>query len=632
ILILLLILLIIGITAHFKLKNYVLQDTKSRLSESLLLAKNIIENKKLNPLLICKLQLGEFKTRYTLLSYDGHVLCDSARSDISYINPIENHNDRPEIINAKNNKESFNIHYSKTLSMEMLYRAVLIKDLQHISNFDLLIIRMAIPFSEIESTIHRLDKEIFSILLPALFFITLFSIWMSIRPFYSLRSVIQKIYQINQSIFNTVSNTTFQFFELNRNINHTTSVPQKKRRWPIIEKILEEAQHNIEKTLDELHLENSKLNAIMESTQAGIVAVNKKGFIWFSNKKFQDLFVKIEDRGTLINFSSYLYHLPLHINHVFDDLNIKYLFEKSLEHENENVEENSILQSHNIQLQTINESKEFFDITVNHLRDSKGVLLGSVGVFYNVTERKRLEQMKLDFVSNISHEVRTPLSAIQGYIQLIKSDLNCNANFAENNLQSSEQFNGHLEKVDKNIKRLLNLFDDLLKLSTIETKQDLKKENISNDELNELCESVIATLTPIYESKNTSINFEISENGLFCDINLLEHVIINLIDNAFKYTQNNGTINVKIYDSDKDSYFNNHTILEVSDNGIGISIENQNRIFERFYRVDTSHSREMGGTGLGLSIVKHIIQKHSGHIELISDLNRGSTFKIYFPN
>ncbi|MBF0360519.1 MAG: hypothetical protein HQK49_05870 [Oligoflexia bacterium] len=608
ILMLLTVLVIIGITAHFKLKDYVLKEAKTRLSESLLLAKNIIENKKLNPTIICKLQLADPKTHYTLLSSDGQVICNSS-SNLSF------------------------------LANETLYQTIQIKDLKHISNFDQLIIKKAIPLSEINATIHHLDKGILLVLSPALLFITLFSIWMNVRPFYSLRLVIQRIYQINQSIFNTLSNTTFQFLDLNRNINHTTSVPQKKRRWPIIEKILEETQQNIEKTLDELHLENSKLNAIMESTQAGIVAVNKKGFVWFSNKQFQKIFPATFEEQTATIFSKHSspYQLPTHLTYLISNLEVRELFEKSLSSEKveeksekkseEKSEKNEIFCKHNVQIQ-----KDFFDITITHLKDSKGVLLGSVGVFYNVTERKKIERMKLDFVSNVSHEVRTPLSAIQGYMQLIKEDLGITPTFDHPSFD--HQFTGHIDKVDKNIKRLLNLFDDLLKLSTIETKQDLKKEIIYKDQLHELCEGIINTLIPIYENKNISTNIEITGHSIVADINLLEQVLINLVDNAFKYTQSGGQINLNIADSctyTPTSLAPSHTIIEVSDNGIGISAEHQDRIFERFYRVDTSHSREMGGTGLGLSIVKHIIQKHHGQIEVISNINRGSTFKVYLP-
>ncbi|MBF0301372.1 MAG: GHKL domain-containing protein, partial [Oligoflexia bacterium] len=169
------------------------------------------------------------------------------------------------------------------------------------------------------------------------------------------------------------------------------------------------------------------------------------------------------------------------------------------------------------------------------------------------------------------------------------------------------------------------LFDDLLKLSTIEVKNNLTYELLSTSSI---VEDVISLLAPIYSDKNIKIttHIESDEENIWADGALLENLLTNLIDNAYKYTEKNGTIDILW----KKNF--TYTILEVKDTGIGIPLVYQDKIFEKFYRVDINRSRDLGGTGLGLAIVKQIVLKHNGLIEIESSVGKGTTFRVMFLN
>ena len=240
---------------------------------------------------------------------------------------------------------------------------------------------------------------------------------------------------------------------------------------------------------------------------------------------------------------------------------------------------------------------------------SDGVTLGAVLLAFDISERSFAERNRREFTANISHELKTPLQSITGSAELI-----------ENGLVKPEdlpRFTGHIRK---EASRLVNLINDIIHLSQIDEGVELPEESFS---LNELCEEVVDMLTPLAESKNVTISF----NGISCTLTgvkrYMHEIVYNLCENAIKYNKDGGKVNVRIYAE------NDKTVLSVADTGIGIPLEHQNRIFERFYRVDKSHSKETGGTGLGLSIVKHAVQSFNGQISLESAVGEGTTVKIY---
>jgi two-component system phosphate regulon sensor histidine kinase PhoR len=219
--------------------------------------------------------------------------------------------------------------------------------------------------------------------------------------------------------------------------------------------------------------------------------------------------------------------------------------------------------------------------------------------------------MRVDFVANVSNEIRTPLTSIKGYTQLLESQ----------KAKIDPELHLFMDKIISNTERMISLFNDLLNLSVIESKDIMKVEEL---ELKELIQTVASNIKTNYPAKKIDINFDIQLQKLSADNRLIEQVISNLIDNACKYSGEKLTVTIATYAKGSQGY------ISVGDDGPGISKEHIQRIFERFYRVDSSREASRG-TGLGLSIVKHIIAKHGGKIWAESEGEKGTKFIIELP-
>lgn len=224
---------------------------------------------------------------------------------------------------------------------------------------------------------------------------------------------------------------------------------------------------------------------------------------------------------------------------------------------------------------------------------------------------KNTEAYRKEFLQNLSHEFKTPIFAIQGYVDTL-------LNGALNNPEVNKKF---LENASRNVERMVNLVNDLDEISKLETgEQPLNKQNFV---IQDLIKEVYDTLSITTENKNIKTSIKKGCEmpiSVFADKEKIRQVIINLVENAVKYGKANGHIVASIYKADED-----HVLVEISDDGIGIAEEHLNRIFERFYRTDRGRSRDVGGTGLGLAICKHIIEAHGQVIHVRSKLDVGTT-------
>lgn len=250
--------------------------------------------------------------------------------------------------------------------------------------------------------------------------------------------------------------------------------------------------------------------------------------------------------------------------------------------------------------------KNYYQVSAAYLETLNETVL----VFHDITEIKNLENIKRDFVQNVSHELRTPLTAIKGYTETIDG--------------VDKETDQYLDIIKRHTDRLINIVEDLLILSELEANGYLlEKERV---QLAEILEHVLKIFKPRIYKKGIEIKTEVDKKVpvIYADSLKLEQVFINLLDNAIKYTDH-GEINISIKGVDK------KVEIRFQDTGVGIPGEHLARIFERFYTVDKSRSRQLGGTGLGLSIVKHIIQLHGGSIDVQSKPGSGSTFIILLP-
>ena len=240
--------------------------------------------------------------------------------------------------------------------------------------------------------------------------------------------------------------------------------------------------------------------------------------------------------------------------------------------------------------------------------DSDGNHHGMVILAFDITEQVNAEKNRQEFTANVSHELKTPLQSIIGSAELM-----------ENGIVKAEDAPRFVGRIRKEASRLVTLIDDIIRLSQLDDGTDMPHEEVS---LKVLSEEVCETLADAAKLKGVSLEI-IGEDGVVNGVRrLLYEVVYNLCDNAIKYNQPGGRVKVTVAQK------SGEVLLSVQDTGIGISPEHQEKVFERFYRVDKSHSRQSGGTGLGLSIVKHAVQYHHGRIILESEQNKGTTVSV----
>lgn len=239
---------------------------------------------------------------------------------------------------------------------------------------------------------------------------------------------------------------------------------------------------------------------------------------------------------------------------------------------------------------------------------------GVVILIFDITDKVFAERNRKEFTANVSHELKTPLHSIMGSAELIQSGMV--------KPEDMPRFVGHIRSESA---RLVTLIDDIIRLSQLDESDSLTSEKV---DLYELAKESISSLSEIAQKKNVSFDFAGEPTPITGVRQLLHEVVYNLCDNAIKYNVDGGKVTVRV---SKDSNSGN-AVLTVSDTGIGIPPEHQQRVFERFYRVDKSHSKETGGTGLGLSIVKHAVQYMKGKIELESEVGKGTTFTVVIPS
>jgi len=257
-------------------------------------------------------------------------------------------------------------------------------------------------------------------------------------------------------------------------------------------------------------------------------------------------------------------------------------------------------QNSNVSLEIVNRTYHIFFSSVDN-----GVLI----LFLDITEKATAEKMRREFTANVSHELKTPLTTIAGYAELMI-----------NGMVKAEDIPGVSKKMKKESDRLLALIEDIMRLSEIDEVGNEK--DFETIDLTQLIFDVAKTLKYKADEHNISVNIPKETINITANHTMMFELVYNLIDNAIKYNQPQGHIDVAVIQSC------GSLIISVKDTGIGIDKEHHERIFERFYRVDKSRSKKIGGTGLGLSIVKHIATYHGGHVEIISEKNAGTQVKV----
>jgi len=241
----------------------------------------------------------------------------------------------------------------------------------------------------------------------------------------------------------------------------------------------------------------------------------------------------------------------------------------------------------------------------------------------NISHIREAEQMRVEFVANVSHELRSPLTALNGFIETLKGA-------AKNDEQARERF---LEIMELEARRMNRLIGDLLSLSKVEADQHVRPE--AQVDIAAVVNQVLTILSPQADQENITLVLTIEpgiKTSVFGDEDQLLQVFLNLVENAIKYGGSGGEVTISVEEHSRAPGIRGPALsVEVKDQGAGIEPEHLPRLTERFYRVDKGRSREKGGTGLGLAIVKHIIARHRGRLQIKSEQGKGSTFTVFLP-
>jgi two-component system phosphate regulon sensor histidine kinase PhoR len=250
------------------------------------------------------------------------------------------------------------------------------------------------------------------------------------------------------------------------------------------------------------------------------------------------------------------------------------------------------------------------------LRDAEGKRIGVLVVLNDVTRLAKLENIRKDFVANVSHEIKTPITAIKGFVETLQ----------EGRTQDQEEIRRFLEIIHRHVDRLEAIVEDLLTLSRMEKEAETEGIPLEDHAVRDILARAVQACDDKAESKKIHLEIDCREDlKARMDPQLLEQAVVNLIDNAINYSEEGKSVTIKALERAQEIF------IQVQDQGCGIERKHLDRVFERFYRVDKSRSRKLGGTGLGLAIVKHIVQSHGGRVSVESQLGVGSTFTLHLP-
>lgn len=514
------------------------------------------------------------KMRITLIKSNGAVVADSVTAD----RDIGPHATRREILAAQAEGTGFSERYSSTLDKPMMYFARRIEsqpNTESIAGY----VRIATPAATINASIAAIQKYVwlFAISLGALtaLLMSIFSA-RSMQPLAFFTGAAQKIGVGDYQTSTSLARRTDEWGELGDAFEHMKNELAVRE-----ERLVENSQ---------------RLEAVLSSMIEGVIAIEPSGQVMLAN-------------GTACEMLS-LTRPEIIRKKLFEIIRIPEL-QASIE------KTQTDRTFSKTEFNTLGNIQKRLSARVSVLADENRP--GVVVVLNDVTSLRKLETMRRDFVANVSHELKTPLAAIKAYSETLRTGA---IDDQEKNLEFVKQIEFHAELLNQQIQ-------DLLQLAKVESGES--EISISDVDLNRVCQNIVRQFSVLAEEQGLKLELDLTTPSPIAraDTAAVETMIKNLVVNAIHYTLQDGQITLSTRKSSQPD--SNEVIIGVSDTGIGIAKDQQARVFERFYRVDKSRSRDMGGTGLGLAIVKHLSQSLGGSVHLESQLGKGSHFEIRFP-
>ena len=507
--------------------------------------------------------------RLTVIKADGKIVADSDEKP----SQMDNHADRPEIIAARSNGIGTATRFSDTLGMRMMYLALAVRSQGQLAGY----VRTALPLSAIDKRLNQLRSAIglgaglsaIVALLLGLFLTNHF-----VKPLSSMISVADSMSRgdYGKRLPETRND---EIGELGKALNRM-------------------AQSCSDRT-DTINADRNKLSAILSGMAEGVVAVSQDDRVVHMN----------EAAGKLLGANpEECINKPIwqvtHVREVSEILG-------------DTLRDGKDFQK-NLRIATPSLDK-FIELHASPLHDGQGNLIGAVAVLHDLSELHRLEMVRREFVANASHELKTPITAIRGLVETLIDDKDLD-------LSKRDSF---LNRIKDQSMRLSSVVSDLLNLSRLESESNELEDH--HLDLRRVIVDSVKTFAAIGEERGITLETQVPQSPVKIkgDEEAISQVLSNLLDNALKYTSRGGQIWARLEVQGDDA------VISVQDTGIGIEPRDQDRIFERFYRVDKARSRELGGTGLGLSIVKHIAITHNGRVTVDSIPGTGSTFRVFLP-
>jgi two-component system phosphate regulon sensor histidine kinase PhoR len=503
----------------------------------------------------------EIDIRLTVIQADGTVIADSEKDP----GKMENHGDRPEVVQALAGGAQDSTRFSSTMGEQMLYLALPVEKQGETQ----LIIRLSLFLREIKLLINDLKWK-FTAALLAIFLLALLIAW------YFSRGISKPVKEIVTAT-REFADGNFDVKIFLKSKGELAEVADSFNNMVIRQKSL----------FDELTESQTELQAIISSMKEGLLVITHSGTISLCNESFEE----IAGKSNVIGLPYWeVLRIPGFEEFVKTSFEVEESFYEDLEL-----------------------GDKFFMVGFNRMKQGDKVVI----IFRNITGFKQLEKVKKDFVINLTHELKTPLTAIKGFMETLEE---------EENIKNTQ----YVEIIKRHTDRMNQIVSDLLILSELEEN----KRDVNFEPLN--LEGIVENTLTIYREKirlkklQLEVDIEKDLPEMKGERFKLEQMFINLLDNALKYTDK-GKISVVIHKINGEDRGSGRIKIQVKNTGVPIPEKSLSRIFERFYVVDKSRSRKMGGTGLGLAIVKHVVLMHKGEISVENRKEEGTVFTILLP-
>lgn len=509
------------------------------------------------------------KARLTVIDPAGSVIGDSAGQAKTF----DNHLNRPEVQASRLRGQGISIRYSGTLRANMLYVALPLKDAdQKIIAY----VRLSRPLVEVEN----ISRDFWRSLLLSVFPVLLLSLLLAFFFVAKIIVPVRKIATFTEEVTGGTHRGALQ-------IDSHDEIGRLARN---VNRMVDQLEDKIAQAMAEKGI----LSAAFDSMVEGLIVLDSRNRIERTNRALSEM--TGHPAGVMLNKT---------LLEAFRNAELHQALERF----------KATRETFSLEIEFSGETDRVMAVSISAVRGLPADEDKTMLVFHDITKLKQLEKMRVDFVANVSHEIKTPLTNIIGFVETLE----------EGTVLDRETSRRFLATIRENALRLNRLVNDLLTLSNIELGE--AKLHLENVDLVEALESVLNIMAGTMKEKRLQVIRNLPEDlpQIRGDRDRLSQILINILDNAVKFTPEEGVITIEA------SSIEGETVIRISDTGIGIPKSEIPKLGERFYRVDKTRSRQLGGTGLGLSIVKHLIKAHGGRMIIDSNPGRSTTVSLYFP-